>query len=343
MRAAIFFDAFDIRVVDRPDPVIEAVGDAIVRVTATCVCGSDLWYYRGLSPREHGQAIGHEFVGTVEDVGSEVSTLRVGDLVIAPFMWSDGDCAHCRYGMTTSCVHGGVWGRPGSDGGQGEAVRVPFADATLVRVPEPVDDERIPSLLALSDVMGTGHHAAVCAGVTPGSTVAVVGDGAVGLCGVIAAQRLGAQRIIALSRNPQRAELARRLGATEVIEARGEAATQALRELTSGVGVDSALECVGTAEAMRTAIGATRPGGSVGYVGMPHGTSLPVADLFGGNIGVRGGLAPVRTYLPELLDDVLAGTIDPGVVFDMEVALDDIAAGYAAMHEREAVKVLCRP
>ena len=341
MRAAVFQQPGLIEVVDRPDPVIRDSTDAVVRVTATCVCGSDLWYFRGLTPRQHGQTIGHEFVGVVEAVGSDVGTLRVGDFVIAPFMWSDGDCAHCLFGAPTSCTRGGIWGAPGADGAQGEAVRVPFAGATLVTVPGGHPSaELIPSLLALADVMGTGHHAAVSATVVAGGVVAVVGDGAVGLCGIIAAQRLGAERIIALSRNPQRQALAARFGATDIVAERGEDAAAALAELTGGIGVDSVLECVGTGESMATAFDIVRPGGSIGYVGVPHGTEFPVPRMFGGNIGVRGGLAPARRYLPELLTDVLAGTIDPGAVFDSRVALEDIARGYASMDDRSSIKVL---
>lgn len=341
MRAAVYSEPFVIDVVERPDPVILETTDAVVRVTASCVCGSDLWYYRGLSPRQHGQTIGHEFVGVVEAVGDDVTTPRVGDFVIAPFRFSDGDCAHCRFGVPTACTRGGIWGAPGIDGGQGEAVRVPFAAATLVVVPGGTPDAAlVPSLLALSDVMGTGHHAAVCANVAPGGVVAVVGDGAVGLCGVIAAKRLGAERVVALSRNPQRQALAARFGATDIVAERGDGAAAALAELTGGVGVDSVLECVGTAESMSTAFDVVRPGGSIGYVGMPHGIEFSVARMFGASLGVRGGLAPVRAYLPELLDDVLSARIEPGLVFDMRVPLADIAEGYAAMDARTSVKVL---
>jgi threonine dehydrogenase-like Zn-dependent dehydrogenase len=341
MRAAVYQEPFVIEIVERPAPVIRDATDAVVRVTAACVCGSDLWYYRGLSPRQHGQTIGHEFIGVVEEIGSDVTALRVGDFVIAPFMWNDGDCPHCRFGAPTSCTRGGIWGAPGADGGQGEAVRVPFADATLVVVPggNPAPDS-VPSLLALADVMGTGHHAALSANVVAGGTVAVVGDGAVGLCGVIAAKRLGAERIIALSRNPRRQELALRFGATEVVAERGADAAAALLDLTDGIGIDSVLECVGTGESMTTAFDIVRPGGSIGYVGVPHGIEFPVHRMFPRNVGVRGGLAPARRYLPELLADVLAGAIEPGAVFDSTVALEDLAEGYRRMDARESVKVL---
>lgn len=344
MKAAVYLEPFRIDVVDRPDPRVEQPSDAVVRVVASCVCGSDLWYYRGQSPRDRGQTIGHEFVGVVEEIGTAVAQLAVGDFVVAPFLWSDGDCQHCSYGMQSACRRGGIWGAPGADGGQGEAVRVPFADATLVRVPDGAPPEGLlPGLLALCDVMGTGHHAAVCARVRPGSTVAVIGDGAVGLCGVLAATRLGAERIVALSRNPARAALARRFGATDVHAERGDAVAPVIEELTAGVGVDAVLECVGTAQAMRTALDIVRPGGAIGYVGVPHGTEFPVDRMFRRNITVSGGLAPARQYLPELLADVLAGTLDPSPVFDARVDLESIAEGYAAMHERRAIKVLVQP
>ncbi len=342
MRAAIFNELRSIGVAERADPVIAAPTDAVVRVVIACVCGTDLWFYRGDSPYEPGP-IGHEFVGVVEDVGAEVRGLAKGDLVVAPFAFSDGTCPHCRHGVTTSCVNGGFWGSDGADGGQGEAVRVPFADATLVKVPgSGHGDATMRSLLTLSDVMATGHHAAVCADVRPGSVVAVVGDGAVGLSGVLAAARLGAERIIALSRNPARQELARAFGATDVVAARGEEAVETVKEMTAGVGVDAALECVGTDQAMATAIGVARPGSTVGYVGVPHGVELPVQAMFSANIGLRGGGAPVRAYLPELLDDVLEARIDPGRVLDYETDLDGVADAYAAMDERRAIKSLIR-
>jgi threonine dehydrogenase-like Zn-dependent dehydrogenase len=342
MRAAVFVEPRHIEAADRPDPVVAEPTDAVVRVVVACVCGSDLWYYRGESPRQPGP-IGHEFIGVVEDVGAAVHDIAKGALVIAPFAYSDGTCPHCRAGIATSCVNGGFWAAGGIDGGQGEAVRVPFADGTLVPVPGSGHaDEIMRSLLTLSDVMGTGHHAAVSAGVKPGSVVAVVGDGAVGLCGVLAAQRLGADRIMTLSRNPARQELARAFGATDILAERGDEAIEAIKEMTDGVGVDAALECVGTGEAMTTAIGVARPGSTVGYVGVPHGVELPVQTMFSRNIGLRGGGAPVRTYLPELLDDVLEGRIDPGRVFDFETDLDGIAEAYAAMDQRRAIKSLVR-
>jgi len=342
MRAALFVEPRHVQAGDRPDPVLLEPTDAVVRVVLACVCGSDLWYYRGETPFAPGP-IGHEFVGVVEDAGAEVRGVRRGDLVIAPFAYSDGTCPHCRHGMQTACLNGGFWAQGGVDGGQGEAVRVPHADGTLVPVPgSGHSDATLRSLLTLSDVMGTGHHAAVCAGVGPGHTVAVVGDGAVGLSGVLAAKRLGAERIVALSRHPARQALARELGATDVVAERGEAAVAAVKELTGGVGVDGALECVGTGQAMDTAIAIARPGSTVGYVGVPHGVELPVRAMFYANVGVRGGVAPARAYLPELLADVLEERIDPGRVLDYETGLDGIADAYAAMDERRAIKSLVR-
>lgn len=341
MKAIRFNAAYDVELADRPDPVLVDDTDVIVRVAATCVCGSDLWPYRGETPRHAGSPIGHEFIGTVEQVGTSVSSLSVGDFVIAPFTYNDGTCPDCAVGMTSVCAHGGIWGAGGNDGGQGEFVRVPFADATLVVVPggRPSDD-RLPSLLALSDVFGTGHHAAVSAGLVAGSTVAVVGDGAVGLSGVLAAKRLGASRIIALSRHPERQAVAREFGATHIVAARGDEGVAEVLELTGGVGVDAALECVGTGQAMSTAFAIARPGSTVGFVGVPHGVELPIRDMFDRNIGLRGGVAPARAYLPELLADVLAGVVDPGPVFDFTTDLAGIPDGYRAMDERRAIKAI---
>ena len=342
MRAAIYNGPRSIEIGERPDPVITLPTDAVVRVVLSCVCGSDLWYYRGDSPHALGP-IGHEFVGVVEEVGREVRGVVKGDFVIAPFIFCDGTCAHCRAGVTSQCVVGAAFGNHGIDGGQGETVRVPFAGTTLVRVPgSGHSDETMRSLLALSDVMSTGHHAAVSAGVRPGSVVAVVGDGAVGLCAVIAARRLGAAQIIALSRNPVRQELARAFGATEILGERGDAAIEAVLELTNGVGVDAALECVGTGQAVATALGIARPGSVVGVVGVPHDVDNPIETVIFRNIGLRGGVAPARAYIPELLDDVLQGRINPGRVFDFETDLDGIAEAYAAMDERRAIKSLVR-
>jgi len=343
MRAAIFNGPQSIEVGERPDPVIGAPTDAVVRVVLACVCGSDLWYYRGESPHDLGP-IGHEFIGVVEEAGPDVQGIAKGDFVIAPFIYCDGTCAHCRAGVSSQCVHGGGFGNHGIDGGQGEAVRVPLAGSTLVRVPgSGHSDETMRSLLALSDVMCTGHHAAVSAGVRAGSVVAVVGDGAVGLCGVIAAKRLGAERIIALSRNPSRQALAREFGATDILAERGDAAIEAVRELTNEVGVDAALECVGTGQSVATALAITRPGSMVGIVGVPHGVDASIADtIVFRNVGLRGGVAPARTYIPELLGDVLDGRINPGRVFDFETDLDHVAEAYKAMDERRAIKSLIR-
>ncbi|MEU8761631.1 zinc-dependent alcohol dehydrogenase family protein [Streptomyces sp. NPDC048659] len=347
MRATTIHAPFDMRVRDVPDPVIQDATDVVVRVVRACICGSDLWAYRGESARQPGQRIGHEFLGVVEETGAEVRGFRKGDLVVAPFVWSDGSCDYCAEGLQTSCPNGGFWGTVGSDGGQGEAVRVPFADGTLVALPADAasDDHLLTALLALSDVLGTGHHAALGAGVAKGSTVAVVGDGAVGLCGVLAARRLGAERIIALGRHTARTDIARLFGATDVVAERGDAAVAAVRELTGGQGAHAVIEAVGTEQSMRTAVAVTRDGGSVGYVGVPHGsaTGLDLSDMFDRNIALRGGVAPVRAYIPELLPDILDGTVDPSPVFDLTVGLDGVPDGYRAMDERTALKVLVKP
>jgi threonine dehydrogenase-like Zn-dependent dehydrogenase len=341
MRAAIFHEPGNVTTGDRPDAAIKEPSDAVVRVVLACVCGSDLWYYRGDSPFPPGP-IGHEFIGVVEDVGADVRTLAKGELVISPFAFSDGTCPHCRNGITTSCANGGFFPMNG-DGGQGEGVRVPLADSTLVSIPgSGHTDQMLRSLLTLSDVMSTGHHAAICANVRPGETVAVVGDGAVGLSAVLAAKRLGAERIIALSRHEARQKLARTFGATDIVAERGDDAIQKLMEMTDGVGVDATMECVGTGQSMTTAIGIARPGSMVGYVGVPHGVELPITTMFRRTIGVRGGGAPARVYIPELLDDVLEGRIDPGPVLDYETNLDGIGEAYAAMDERRAIKSLVR-
>ena len=350
MLATVIHAARDIRVEEVSDPELSGTGtDAIVRVVAACVCGSDLWPYRGITPTHEPHRIGHEFVGVVEAIGADVERIAVGDFVIAPFYVCDNTCLNCRNGVSTSCLHGGWWGgddRKGvfADAGQGERVRVPLADGTLVAVPGEVTDELVPGLLTLSDVMGTGHHAAVSAGVQAGDSVAVVGDGAVGLCAIIAAKRLGATTIIAMSRHPQRQELARAFGATHIVAERGDVGVTAVHELTRGIGADRVLECVGTKESMDQAIRSTRPGGMVGYVGVPNGgPELPVRPLFNRNVGVNGGVAPVRGYIEELLPDVLSGAIEPGRVFDLELPLAEAAEAYAAMDERRAIKVLLRP
>jgi threonine dehydrogenase-like Zn-dependent dehydrogenase len=342
MRAAIFNGPHRIDAGDRPDPIIAAPTDAIVRVVLGCICGSDLWYYRGESPHELGP-IGHEFIGVVEEVGSAVRGLTKGDFVVAPFTYSDGTCPNCLAGVTSQCVNGGSFGNRGIDGGQGEAVRVPLAGSTLVKVPgSGHSDETMRSLLALSDVMCTGNHAAVSAGVKPGNVVAVVGDGAVGLCAVIAAKRLGAARIVSMSRNPARQALARKFGATDILAERGDEATAAVMEMTGGIGVDAALECVGTNQSMATAFAIARPGSVVGAVGAPHGVVVPIETVIFRNVGLRGGVSPARVYMPELMADVLGGRINPGLVFDFETDLDHVADGYAAMDERRAIKSLLR-
>ena len=341
MRAAIFHGPEDITVGERPDPKIEAPTDAVVRVVLACVCGSDLWYYRGESPHEAG-SIGHEFLGVVEATGADVHHVSPGDLVVAPFIYSDMSSPHCLNGSTISCAAGGTFGNGTTDGGQGEAVRVPLAPSTLVRIPgSGHDDAMLRSILTLSDVMATGHHAAVSGGVEQGDTVAVIGDGAVGLCAVLASKRLGAERIIALSRRPDRQDLARTFGATDIVASRGEEANEDVLELTGGIGADATLECVGTQQSILTAAAIARPGSTIGVVGVPHG-EVPFNDTFFRNVAWRGGPAPARIYIPELLDDVLAGAINPGLVLDHETDLDGVADAYAAMDERRAIKSMLR-
>ncbi len=351
MRATLIHAARDIRVETVPDPVLAgaAGADAIVRVVAACVCGSDLWPYRGVTPTNEPHRIGHEFVGVVEEVGAGVTRVRPGQFVIAPFYVCCGVCANCRAGVSTSCLRGGWWGSDDRDGhfadaGQGEYVRVPLADGTLFALDEQPDEALIPSLLTLSDVMGTGHHAAVSAGVRAGSTAVVVGDGAVGLCGVIAARRLGAETVVAMSRHADRQALARSFGATHVVAERGPDGVAAVRDLTDGLGADAVLECVGTKESMDQALRSARPGGRVGFVGVPNGgPELSVRRMFDTNVGVCGGVAPVRGYMAGLLPDVLSRAITPGDVFDLTLPLAEAAEAYAAMDERRAVKVLLRP
>lgn len=335
------YGAGDVRVETVPDPTIHQPTDALVRITRACICGSDLWPYKKMAPNPVGRRMGHEFIGFVEDVGADVRTVKKGDLVVAPFLWSDGTCAFCREGLQTSCLHGGGWGSPGVDGGQGEAVRVPQADGTLVVLAVGRDSALMPSLLTLSDVMGTGHHAAKAAKVGPGKIVAIVGDGAVGLCGVIAARRLGAERIVILGRRPDRTALAREFGASDVVSERGEDAIERVRELTGGFGAHSVLECVGYEESTITALSVARPGGAVGRVGVPQDATVPRAsETFFKNITIGGGPAPVRAYIDELLPDVLEGRIEPGRVLDRVTNLDGVPDGYRAMNERETIKVM---
>jgi threonine dehydrogenase-like Zn-dependent dehydrogenase len=338
------YKAGDVRIETVPDARLIEPTDALVRVTRACICGSDLWPYKAMEPSEAGIVMGHEAIGVVEEVGTDVRDLKRGDFVVMPFAWSDGTCAFCREGLNTSCVHGGFFGNEEIAGAQAEAVRVPLADGTLYVLPVGRDDALTASLLTLSDVMGTGHHAAVAAKVSPGRTVAVIGDGAVGLCGVIAARRLGAEQIIIMGRHPDRIALAKEFGATDVVSERGDEAIELVRELTNGVGVHSVLECVGTEQAMLTAVQIARPGGAVGRVGVPHYEAIPASEpAFYNNITVSGGPAPVRAYIEELLPDVLEGRIEPGRVFDRVVGLDGVPDGYRAMNEREALKVMVRP
>jgi threonine dehydrogenase-like Zn-dependent dehydrogenase len=344
MRATVMYGAGDVRVEDVPDARLVEPTDALVVVTRACICGSDLWPYRSMEPTETGRRMGHEFIGRVDAVGADVRSVKPGDLVVAPFAWSDGTCVFCREGLHTSCLHGGWWGGTEQDGGQGEAVRVPQADGTLVVLPAGEDDALMPSLLTLSDVMGTGHHAALAARVAPGNDVAVVGDGAVGLCGVIAAKRLGAERIFILGRHPARIALANEFGATDVIGERGDEAVGRVKELTGGLGVHSVLECVGYEQSMLTALGIVRPGGAVGRVGVPQHETIPAGGpTFYDNVTISGGPAPARAYIEVLLPDVLDGRIEPGRVLDRVVGLDGVPDGYRAMDEREAIKVMVEP
>jgi threonine dehydrogenase-like Zn-dependent dehydrogenase len=341
MRATVMYGAGDVRVETVHDARLIEPTDALVTVTRASICGSDLWPYNQMEHTETGQRMGHEFIGVVDAVGGNVRSVKVGDVVVAPFAWSDGTCVFCKEGLHTSCLHGGWWARDGIDGGQGEAVRVPQADGTLVVLPVGVDDALMSSLLTLSDVMGTGHHAALAARVGPGKTAAVVGDGAVGLCGVIAAHRLGSERIIILGRHPDRVALAKEFGATDVVSERGNEAVERVREFTDGLGAHSVLECVGHGEAVVTALSIARPGGAIGRVGLPQHESIPTTlKTFFDNVTISGGPAPARAYIEELLPDVLEGRIEPGRVFDRVTNLDGVPDGYQAMNEREAIKVL---
>ena len=344
MRATLLYEAGDVRVEDVPDPVLREPTDALVRVTRSCICGSDLWPYGSMPAKAGGRRMGHEFIGIVEDVGADVVNVKRGDLVVAPFVWADNTCDFCREGLHTSCRHGGGWGAPGVDGGQGEAVRVPQADGTLVALPVAEDSALMASLLTLSDVFCTGHHCAVTAGVGPRTTVTVIGDGAVGLSAVLAAKRLGAERIILMGRHRARTDLGRRFGATDVVETRGEEGIAAVRDLTRGDGTHRVLECVGTVPAIDMAVGVARAGGVISRVGVPQDTNIPFGFRpFAGNITLTGGIAPARAYIEELMPDVLDGTIEPGLVFDRTIGMSDVPDGYRAMAEREALKVLIAP
>jgi threonine dehydrogenase-like Zn-dependent dehydrogenase len=344
MRATLMYGAGDVRVENVPDARLIEPTDALITVSRACICGSDLWPYNLMEPEGTGRPMGHEAIGVVEAVGAEVRTLKAGDVVVMPFAFSDGTCAFCHEGLNTSCIHGGFFGSVEVPGAQAEAVRVPQADGTLFVLPAGADDALMPSLLTLSDVMGTGHHAARVAKAGPGKTAAVVGDGAVGLCGVLAARRLGAEQIIILGRHADRIALAKEFGATDAVSERGEEAVERVRELTGGFGVHSVLECVGTDQAMLTAIGIARPGGAIGRVGVPHYETIPAAQpAFYNNITVGGGPAPVRAYIEELLPDILEGRIEPGRVFDRVVGLDEVPDGYRAMNDRESIKVMVKP
>lgn len=344
MRATLMYGAGDVRVENVPDPVLREASDAIVRVVQSCVCGSDLWGYGSMAATGNARRMGHEFLGLVEDVGADVHDLKRGDLVVAPFVWADNTCDFCREGLHTSCRHGGGWGAPGVDAGQGEAVRVPQAAGTLVKLPVAADDALLPSLLTLSDVFCTGHHAAVTAKVTERTTVTVIGDGAVGLSAVLAAKRLGAERIILMGRHKDRTDLGREFGATDVVTERGEEGVAIVRDLTGGDGTHAVLECVGTQDAIDTSLGVVRDGGSIGRVGAAQYSQVPLG--FGTimrNVTVTGGVAPARAYIEELLPDILEGRIEPGRVFDRTVTLGDVPDGYRAMAARESLKVLIRP
>lgn len=337
MRAVVMYGPGDVKVTEVADPAIKHPTDAIIRVTTTCICGSDLWPYRGIEKQNGPTQMGHEYVGVVEQLGSEVSEIAVGDLVVGSFVASDNTCEICRAGFQSRCVHQVMMGSVGT---QAEYARIPLADGTLVKVPGDPTEAQARSLLAASDVLGTGWFAAVAAEAGPGKTVAVVGDGAVGLLGVLAAHRLGAERIIAMSRHADRQALARAFGATDIIEERGAAGIARIKELTGGYGAHSTIEAVGTQESMLQAIGATRPGGHVGYVGVAHEVELNGLDLFFATVSLLGGPAPLRRFLPDLVDLIMTDQIDPGVVFDLTLPLDQAAEGYRAMDERRATKVL---
>jgi threonine dehydrogenase-like Zn-dependent dehydrogenase len=340
VRGAVMYAPGDVRVEDRPDPVIQQPTDVVLRLSATCVCGSDLWPYRGVERLDGPRPMGHEYAGVVEEVGSEVATIRRGQFVVGSFFASDNTCEICRAGYQTSCVHR----QPGApDGAQAQWTRIPLADGTLVATPDLPSEDLVPSLLAASDVLGTGWFGAVAAEAGPGKTVAVVGDGAVGLLAILAAKQLGAERIIAMSRHEPRQKLASEYGATDIVQERGDEGVAAVKDLTDGLGAHSVVEAVGTQESMMQAIRATRPGGHVGYVGVSHDVQLPGEELFFSHVHLHGGPAPVRRFLPELIELIWTRRIDPGKVFDLALPLDQTAEAYRAMDERRAIKALLRP
>jgi threonine dehydrogenase-like Zn-dependent dehydrogenase len=338
MRGAVIHAPGDVRFEQLDDPKIQQPTDAIIRTVVTCVCGSDLWPYRGLEPVGAPHPMGHEYVGVVEEVGSEVTAVKPGQFVVGSFATSDNTCAICRNGWQSSCLH-----REFMSTCQADYVRIPNAQGTLVATADYPDEEFLASLLAVSDVMGTGWYAALAAEVKPGDTAVVVGDGAVGLCGVIAARELGAERVIAMSRHESRQKLASEFGATDIVTERGDEGVARIKDLTGGIGADAVLECVGTAESMRQALHAARPGGNVGFVGVPHDVRIAGEELFFSHVGLRGGPAPVRRFLPDLIDRVFTGRIDPGKVFDLSLPLEQVAEGYRAMDERRAIKALLTP
>src|ERR1700744_4394497 len=340
MRGVILHAPGDVRVERREDPEIEQPTDAIIRVTASCVCGSDLWPYRGVEPVDRPAPMGHEYVGIVQETGSAVRDIRPGQFVIGSFWASDNTCEICRAGYQSSCVHRVLMGTIGT---QAELARIPLADGTLVATPETPSDGLVPGLLAASDVLGTGWFGAVAADVQPGKTVAVVGDGAVGLLAVLAARQRGAERIVAMSRHEPRQKLALEFGATDIVTERGDDGVAAIKDMTDGIGADAVLECVGTGQAMQQAIDSARPGAFVGFVGVPHDVSINGEQLFANQVGLRGGPAPVRRFLPHLIELVLDGQISPGKVFDMTMPLEQVAEAYKAMDERRAIKALLQP
>jgi threonine dehydrogenase-like Zn-dependent dehydrogenase len=340
MRGVVIYGPGDVRVEERADPKIINPTDAVLRLSATCVCGSDMWDWRGIDPVTEPYPIGHEYVGIVEEVGSEVTTVKPGEFVIGSFVASDNTCPICLAGYQTSCVHGEYIG---NEGCQAEMLRVPLADGTLVATPELPDEALVPSYLAASDVLGTGWFGAVAADVQPGKTVAVVGDGAVGLLAVLAAKQLGAERIIAMSRHEPRQKLALEFGATDIVTERGDDGVAAIKDLTGGLGAHSVVEAVGTQESMMQAFHSTRPGGHLGYLGVAHGITLTGTELYRARIHLHGGAAPVRRFLPDLIDLIGSRQIDPGKVFDLDLPLSEAAEGYRAMDERRAIKSLLRP